>query len=226
MATISLWKGVGVSMQSAIAATQNITGITNVATNGLSGASGTGAVVSVTAHGYSNGDFVVLQTAGMRQTNGRIFRVAGALTNSFVLENIDSTGYDVFASGGTNTAAKLTMGTTISTLLTINASGGDNTFVDTTLIHDSIKSQVPGQANPLNYNFDTVWDPADAGFAALKSANDAQAQRAFVVSLSNGKKVMFYGYVGFSGAPVGQTGYKVTTPLSVSCQGQPSVVLS
>lgn len=65
------------------------------------------AVVSVTAHGYSNGDEVYIQSvAGMTQVNNRQFKVAGVTANTFQLQymdgtNVNSTAFTAYSSGGT-----------------------------------------------------------------------------------------------------------------------------
>lgn len=65
------------------------------------------AVVSVTAHGYSNGDEVYIQSvAGMTQVNNRQFKAAGVTANTFQLQymdgtNVNSTAFTAYSSGGT-----------------------------------------------------------------------------------------------------------------------------
>ena len=105
MATAKVWKNVDVKMQSAIAAAKTITGISKASE----------AVVSCTAHGYSNGDIVFLLVEGMFQVDARVFRVSGVTTDSFKLEGEGSTQFDDFIAG---TVAKSTLGTTITTATT------------------------------------------------------------------------------------------------------------
>ena len=60
------------------------------------------AVVTVTAHGWSNGDRIYLSgIGGMSELNGRFATVAGATTDTFELSGIDSSGYGAFTPGGT-----------------------------------------------------------------------------------------------------------------------------
>lgn len=64
------------------------------------------AVVTSTAHGYTNGDHVIISSVtGMVEVNGKTFKVANATANTFELQdvdgnNIDSSGYTAYASGG------------------------------------------------------------------------------------------------------------------------------
>lgn len=58
-------------------------------------------VVGVTAHGFTNGEYVAIASVGgMHQLNNRRFRVANAATDTFELEGVDATGYSAFTTGG------------------------------------------------------------------------------------------------------------------------------
>lgn len=213
---VTKWSNVALAMQSAIAAAKTITGITLAAPG----------VVSSTAHGYANGDYVYIESQGMWQIHGRVFRVANQAANSFQLEDvsggtgIDTTAFGTFTSGS---AYKLTFGTSVTTAVSMNASGGNFAMIDTTTIHGNQKSQVPGLPDALSMTFDNIWDPTDAGQAAMKTASDAQAKRAFKFTFGTGGKIMvFSGYVGFAGAPAGSAQDKITTQAVITCEGTPT----
>jgi len=73
-------------------ATKTITGVTQADP----------AVVTSAAHGYSNGDRIIIQSvAGMTELNNRQFVVAGVTANTFQLAGVDSSAYTAYASGGT-----------------------------------------------------------------------------------------------------------------------------
>jgi hypothetical protein len=203
------WLGVGVSMQSAIAATKTLTAITKAV----------GGVVSSEAHGYSNGDYVLLLVQGMTQVHERVFRISSVATDSFVLEGEDTTLYNTFSSG---TAQKLTLGTTFSTLKTISGSGGEWDKLDVTTIHDTIKKIEPGMASAVEFSFDSFWDLADAALIAAVNLSKNQAQAAFLFTFATGHKMAFYGYVGATGVPQGSTGEKVITKLAITASGVPT----
>lgn len=213
---VTKWSNVAIAMQSALAAAKTITAITKAAPG----------VVSSTAHGYSNGDFVYLTVNGMWQLNGRVFRVASVATDTYQLEDvsggtgISTVAFDTFTSG---TAEKITFGNSITTATSMNVSGGNFAMIDTTTIHGNQKSQVPGLPDAMSMSFDNLWDPTDAGQAAMKSASDAQAKRAFKFTFGTGGKIMvFAGYVGFAGAPAGQAQDKVTSQATITCEGTPT----
>jgi hypothetical protein len=181
-------------------------------------------VASSTSHGYSNGDFVLLTVSGMFQVNGRVFRVASVATDTFALEGENTTNYDTFASG---TAQKITFGTTVSTVTNLSASGGDLTFIDTTVIHSNVRTEIPGPSNPISYSIDNIWDVSDAGLIAMKAAYDEGTTRAFRFTFGTGGQIMvFNGYVGASLAPTGSAQSLVTTPAVISVYGTPSYYAS
>lgn len=219
MATVRKWSGVAVAMQSTLGTNKTITAIV------------VGATATVTGtHDFGAGDYVVFTVNGMNEINGRVFRVLSVSTTvSFVIEgsggaSLNTTGYGAFTSGTCN---KITFGTSISTATSMSASGGDFDFIDTTTIHDLVKTQVPSTANPLSYSFDNIWDAADAGQIAMKTASDTQAQRAFKFTFGGGGPIMvFNGYVGFTGAPTGSAQDKVVSPASVTAFGSPTYYAS
>lgn len=60
------------------------------------------AVVSSTAHGYSNGQRIVMRgVVGMTEVNDLVFTVAGVAANTFQLSGIDSSAFTAYVSGGT-----------------------------------------------------------------------------------------------------------------------------
>ena len=214
MATPKKWSNVAVAMESARAAAKSITGISKASPG----------VVSSTAHGYTNGDYVLLVVQGMYQVNGRVFRVAGSATDSFSLEGENTTNYDTFTSGN---AYKITFGTSIGTITSVSQSGGDFDFIDTTTIHGNQRSQIPGAASPLSYTFDNIWDPSDAGLLALKAAYDAQTDKCFRFTFGTGGSIAaFNGFCGASLAPGGSAQGLVTTSTTITAFGSPTYYAS
>jgi hypothetical protein len=212
MANVSIWAGLAVAMQSALSAAQTISGITKA----------NPGVVTYVGADPNNGDFILLTVLGMHQVNERIFRVANVNTgaNTLELEGENTTDYDTFQSG---TFEIITFGTTLATLTDLSASGGDFDDIDITTIHDLVKKVIPGSANPIQYNFDSLWDVADAGLIALKAASDNKAKRALRFTFPNAQKFLFTGYVGATALPVGSSQDKATTPVTLKMFGRPTV---
>ncbi len=116
--TVRTNSGLQMFMESAIAASKTITAITKAAPG----------VISSTAHGFSNGDIVLLEVQGMLELNGRLFKVVNQATDSFQVAGpdgstgLDTTLFNTFTSG---TAKEVTLGTTITGCMDFNAAGGD-----------------------------------------------------------------------------------------------------
>lgn len=214
MTSVTIWKNVAVAMESAKAGAKTITGITKASPG----------VVTSTAHGYSNGDILLLSIQGMYQLDNKVVRVASVATDTFQLEGIDTTNFDTFTSGS---AYKITLGTSVTSATNITSGGGNFDMIDTTTIHVNAKTQSPGLPNPTTFSMDHLWDPTDAGQIALKAASDIQAMKCFKFTFGSGGKVMlFAGYVGFSGLPGGSAQDKITTPSVITMYGTPTYFAS
>lgn len=214
MANPLVWKNVAVSMQSALAAAKTITGITKASPG----------VVSSADHGYSNGDIIYLEVLGMHQLNEKVVRAANVAAGTFELEGIDTTLFDTFTSG---TAQKATLGTSITTATTLNASGGDFEFIPVTTIHDNIKKQIPGLPNAISYQMQHIWDGTDAGLLAMNAASNIQAKRCFKFQFGSGGKILYFaGYVGCALIPGGQAQGLVETAAVITMNGTPTFYAS
>jgi hypothetical protein len=210
MATPRKWSNVAVAMQSALAAAQTITGITKASPG----------VVTTSGSAPANGSYVLMTVNGMYQVTNRVFRTAGLSGLTFQLEGEDTTNYDTFTSGSFQV---ITLGNSITTATNISASGGDFDFIDTTVIHANVKSQIPGSANPSTFTFENIWDPTDAGLLALKAASDAAALRSFKFTFGTGGPIMVCaGYVGCTLLPTGEGQGLIKTSAVVTLYGTPT----
>ena len=214
MATPRIWKNVAVAVQSALAASQNITAITKASPG----------VVTCAATAPATGAFVILTVQGMTQVTNRVFRVINLTTTTFSLEGEDTTLYSTFVSGSFQT---ITYGVSVTTATTVNASGGDFPFINTTTIHDAIQSQIPGLPNPITYSFDNIWDITDGGLIALRNAGNAGTSLATRFTFGVGGPIMvFSGFPGASLAPTGQAQQLITTPAVITVFGAPTYYAS
>lgn len=205
------WSNVAIAVQSALATALTITAITKASPG----------VVSYTGTDPSNGDYALLKVQGMSQVDYKIVRVANVngAGNTFEMEGVDSSSYDTFSSG---TAEVITFGTTLSVVSGLSSSGGDFNFIDVTTIHDAVNKQIPGNANASSFNLTCLWDPADAGLVALKTAADSKAVRCVKITFADSTKYLFAGYVGATLAPTGSAQQKVETPVVFTVYGRPT----
>lgn len=218
MAKVNTWTGVSVDMQSALGAVKTITAVAK------------GATATVTAtHDFVVGDYIVFDVQGMSQLNDKVYRVLSVSTTvSFVIEavngtSVNTTNWDTFTSGTCN---KVTFGTGLNAITSWDGSGGESDSIDTTTIHSTEKTEIPGARNPITYSFSTFWDPTDTGLSALSDASEANTKRAFKFKFRNGTIAVFNGFVNYSGSPVGGAQDKVTSPGVVKVAKAPSYYAS
>lgn len=213
MATVTTWTGVSVAIQSALATAVTISGITKADPGVVTHASGA----------QTDGAFIVLDVEGMTQLDGRVFRVNGPTSTTLELEDENTTTYSTFSSGSFQA---ITFGTSLTTATGLTASGGEPNFIDVTTIHDTISKQVPGNTSAATYSFESIWDVSDAGLLALQAASNAQSPRAVKFTFRNGQIMVFNGYVSATLLPTGNAGDKVTTSVTITMFGLPTVYAS
>jgi hypothetical protein len=158
--------GATFQLYTSLQAAKTVTGITN-ATEG---------VVSATAHGYSNGDFVFI-TSGWGRINQRAYRVKSVTTDSFVLEGANTTNTTFYPSGaGAGFVQKALTPVQISKVLVTNTSGGEAKKV----VYKYIESDVEFSINDgftavtrtMEIDADALGEP---GYVALQTLTETQA---------------------------------------------------
>jgi hypothetical protein len=206
----TFWSNVQVAVQSALGSALTISAITQA----------NPPVVTSTAHGLANGDFVVLDVQGMFQLDSVVARVANVAANTFELEGIDGSAFNTFTSG---TAREVTFGYSMTNVVDVNASGGEPEFADITTIHQSIRTRVPVLTSPLTFSMTGLFDPSDDAMQELARATRAITERAIQFEFSNGNVMVFNSYPSAPGVPTGSAQQAVQTPITLECQGLPTI---
>lgn len=210
--TVRTNSGLKLFMESAKATAKTVTAITNAAPG----------VVSVVGHGYVNGDVVLMEVQGMVEIHGRIFKVAGQTTDSFKLADVDGTnGIDTtdFGDFTSGTVTKLTLGTSITGVQDFNSTGGDIKTVDTTTVNDTQDTEIVVGATAQAFEMTLQWDPANTAQQAMLKAFATRANKGFKVQWPDGASALFYGTVGYTGAPGGGKQGVTTAKAKVSMLG-------
>lgn len=212
MADPIFWSNVGVDVQTALSTAQTISAITKASTG----------VVTYVGADPTNGDYIVVTANGMTQVNDRIFRVANvnAGSNTLELEGEATTDYGTFTSG---TFQIITYGASFNILQTIQVSGGEPEYADTTTIHDEVRKRAPTVVSPLSLSSDALFDLADPGFVEARKAYRAKTKRAIRLRFGTGSKMAMNGYFSAAGVPTGQAQGVVQTRITIEAQNTPSV---
>jgi len=158
-------------------------------------------VATSTAHGLSNGDYVVV-TSGWSRLNNRLVRVAGVTTNTFELEGINTTDTDIYPSGsGIGSVREVTTFTQITQVLQPTAQGGEQQFLAYQFLEDDAQTEIPTTKTAGGFNFSVADDPTLTGYIAMAAANDDREARALRVNLANGSKLCYYAYLTLNETP-------------------------
>lgn len=203
---INIWSDVQINVQTALATAKVITAITKASPPS----------VSLTAHGYSAGDPILLRVTGMGKLDHRVVKVANPTTDAFELEGLDSTDYATFLTG---TAQKVTFGAAANTVTDVNPSGGEAKSVDITTVHTDTDREMPGNFSALSYSFGNLWVPDDPALLELAAATSTKTERALQIVFATGTEVLLNSFPSASLAPGGSSGDKVTTPTSFKVRG-------
>jgi len=166
---------------SAIANAKTTTIVTNAAE----------AVVTSAAHGYSNGD-IVLMLSGWGRLNKRAFRIKSVATDTFVLEGCDTTSTTFFPAGtGVGSVHKVTTFTQITTIMNPSSSGGDPKTVNYKFIESDVEYQINDGFAATSYSVDLDADSiGTAGYTALKSLTDVQTDTILKIVTRSGSVLL------------------------------------
>ena len=154
------------SVATVLATAKTISAITNAAE----------ASVSVTAHGYSVGDILILYS-GWGRLNMRAARVKTQTTDAFVLEGIDTSNTELFTpGGGAGSVRKVSTWIDLDRTMNHSSSGGDAKTVNVKFIESDVEIVLADGFNAVQRTFDMDADMIGTpAYAALKmlSATDA-----------------------------------------------------
>lgn len=153
------------------------------------------AVVTQTAHGYSNGDIVFINNvAGMTQVNNLFFTVANKTDDTYQLSGVDSSGYTAYSSGGQAT----------------KGFGTGYEFNDTIITYGNNSIQIKGY-----YDFANATAANAAGYALHRAFYDGGIEQKgfFIDKYKNSKVANGAGYTAAS--------IKAGKPLSANASHNP-----
>lgn len=168
------------------------------------------AVVSATAHGLSNGDYIVV-TSGWSRLDQNVYRVANSTTNDFELEGTDTSNTTIYTpGGGVGSAKEITGWTELQQVLTVTSEGGDQQFATFQFLSADRESRIPTNKAAAGLNITVADDPTLAGFILAKVANDDRVPRPMRISPPNGSKILYFGYITANETPA----LDVNTPMA------------
>lgn len=161
----------------------------------------TEAVVSAVAHGLTAGDFIEVTSGWARLTN-RVVRVKSALTDSFVLESVNTTNEARFIAGaGVGSVRKVLSWTAVNQVTDSSKSGGEQQNATYSFLEEDDEHQIPTSKSALSFTLTMADDPSLPHNAALLEADDDKIPRAVRVNLASGGVIVYNAFASFDNVP-------------------------
>lgn len=159
------------------------------------------AVATSTAHGYVDGDEILL-TSGWEDATDTVFRVDQLTADTFKIEGLNSTNLNFFPAGsGAGEARKVSTWVEIPQVLSISTSGGDARFTTISPLAKRNDINVPTGFNAMSITVTLGHDPANANYQQMLDISRTLEKVAFKMVLSGGAVAYGYGYMSVSEAP-------------------------
>lgn len=151
----------------------------------------TEAVVSCTAHGFSNGDIVVLST-GWGRLHKRAFRVKSVTTDSFNLENANTTNTDYYPVGSSaGTVRKISTFQQINKIMNPQSSGGDPKQVNYKFVESDVENSINDGFSAVQESFEIDADEiGTASYSALQTLTDSGDDTVLRKTLKGGSIIL------------------------------------
>lgn len=159
------------------------------------------ALATATAHGYVDGDEVLLLSAWEDATD-TVYKVDQQSADTFDIDGLNSTDTNFYPAGaGVGTAQKVSAWTEIPQVLTIATAGGDARFTTISPIARRNSINVPTGFNATSITLTLGHDPSNANYQAMLDISRTLSKVAFKMVLSGGAVTYGYGYMSVSEAP-------------------------
>lgn len=207
MAGEKLPDGARIYLGTTLANAVNITAITNA----------NPGVASAVAHGYADGDYLVMQ-APWAQLDGMLVRVSGETTDAFDLEGFDTTDTTAFpASSNTAKSQKVSAWLEIPKITQPSMSGGDQQYAQFQYLAERIQRQIPTVKNAKSLTMQVTDEGGTSAiFTALVAADKSLTPQPIRVVLADGSEIVYMMYVGFDKQPSLTQGQIMTNALALT----------
>lgn len=188
---------------------KNITAITNASP----------AVATSAAHGFVDND-ELLYIGGWEDATNSIYRADQLTADTVALTGLNATNANYFAAGsGTGTIQKASNWIEIPEILTFDASGGTQKFIDLQLINSRYSRQIPTGFDPSKIDMSLVFSPGNAAYQSMLDITMSRTLVGFKMQVGSAA-IYAYGYLSAGKAPKAQAGQVMSIPVTFNIQGQ------
>ena len=159
------------------------------------------AVATSTAHGYVDGDEILL-TSGWEDATDTVFRVDQLTADTFALMGLNTTNANFYPTGsGAGEARKVSTWVEMPQVLGISTSGGDARFTTISPLAKRNDINVPTGFNAMSISITLGHDPSNANYQQMLDISRTLERVAFKMVLSGGAVGYGYGYMNVAEAP-------------------------
>ena len=159
------------------------------------------AVATSTAHGYVDGDEILL-TSGWEDATDTVFRVDQLTADTFGIIGLNTTNTNFYPTGsGAGEARKVSTWVEMPQVLNISTSGGDARFTTISPLAKRNDINVPTGFNAMSISITLGHDPSNANYQQMLDISRTLEKVAFKMVLSGGAVGYGYGYMNVAEAP-------------------------
>ncbi len=159
------------------------------------------AVATATAHGYVDGDEILL-TSGWEDATDTVYRVDQLTADTFEIEGLNTTNTNFYPTGsGAGDARKVSTWVEIPQVLSISTSGGDARFTTISPLAKRNDINVPTGFNAMSISITMGHDPSNANYQQMLDISHTLERVACKMVLSGGAVGYGYGDMNVADAP-------------------------
>lgn len=162
-----------------------------------------GEITTAVAHGLTTGDFLKWDvSAGMVELDGQLVRITTTATDVFTMDGLDTTDYSAYTAGSYE---DILTWHTLSNSQSVSMPDGTPEKIDITTLIDKSKQYAYGLADAPDGSIAGLYDPANAGVVAVKTATKSNTALGFNIMWAGGQVTIFNANVsGGSGFELAQ----------------------
>lgn len=149
-------------------------------------------VATSAGHGLSNGAILYFTVdGGMVELNGQAVRVASVATDTFELENIDTTNFTAWSASSGRGFTEITTFHTLANAQSVSMPNGEPDKQDATTLIDTEEQIVFGLPKAPDGTIGSLFGPTNAGEVEIREATTNNENRVMKIVFGSGETVIF-----------------------------------
>lgn len=180
------------------------------------------AVATAPAHGFAEGDIVLL-TSGWSKITNRAFRVGAVTTDTFVVEGVDSTDVNFYpVGGGVGTAKSAETYVQIPQVTSVEFAGGEANYLEVQFLEWDTQVSIPTVKSAISMTLTVADDQTQPYVPIVEGYDEAKSINIVRLNLVNGSTILYPAILTMSGTPTVTINELLTNTISMAVQGKPT----